>query len=571
VTVTDPRHVAADVDRPDRWNGVRRVWELPVPAHLAALALVLLALLPVIGTSSSFSADEGAAIIQARSLSEGDGWVVEHPLPEADPAGHHYPLELSERGPRGIAPFAKHPLYTLLLAGADRLGGVTAMVGLSLLGALAAAGLAAALAARMGPGLGRPAVWAVGLGSPLLFDGYLVMAHTLGAACAAAAALAAVVAFERRRPAAALAVAPFVAAAVLLRTEAVFFAAGLALAAGIAALRRRDRPVGAAIALSAVAATTLAHLGEDAWLRHLLGGPVEGTGAAAVRETSGVLAGRIDAFLITWLRPSYQAPPAANVLLLTMVVAVALAAFAVRRAPADRRRIRVLSGLAAVAAVLAVAVAPRNLVPGLLVACPLVLAGLLLVDRRTIAGPPARLAAISAGIFALGVLATQYETGGSGEWGGRYFALALPVAVPVLLVAVRRHGARLLAAGLVASSLGMAVMAVGGLRHTHRFSAGLTAAVAEAAATTGDGARPVVVTTAPSMPRTAWATFDDQRWLLATAADLGPLSERLHAAGIDRFTFVARSDADAARLPASVTREVARSYGAWRILVLRTA
>lgn len=545
---------------------MRRLWMLPVPAHLLALALILLALVPVIGTSSSFSADEGAAIIQARSLSRGDGWVVEHPVPEADPTGASYPLEFSERGPAGVAPFAKHPLYALLLAGADRLGGVTAMVALSLLGTLAAAGLAAALGSRMGPGLARPALWAAGLGSPLLFDGYVVIAHTLGAACAAAAVLAAVVAFERRRPALALAVAPFLAVAVLMRTEAVFFGLGLAAAAAVAGLRRPARAVAAVVALNAVAATALARLGEDMWIRHLLGGPVEGTGAAVVRETSGFLAGRIDAFLITWVRPSYQAPPLANLLLLTMVVAVAVAAFALRRG-ADPRRVRFASGVAALTAVGAVAVAPRNLVPGLLVACPLLVAGLVLLDRRSLSkSPAAGLAVVSAGVFALGVLATQYETGGSGEWGGRYFALAVPVAIPALLLAVRRHGSRLLASGLVVCSLALAVMAVGGIRNTHRFSAGLTAAVAEAAT----GERPVLVTTAPSMPRTAWATFDDQRWLLASAAELGALAERLRAAGIERFTFVARNDTDVRRLGDGYRVETSTTYGGWRIAVLGT-
>jgi len=48
--------------------------------------MVLLALVPLIGTGSSFSADEGAAIVQAKSLDRGDGWIVEHPFPAVDPA-----------------------------------------------------------------------------------------------------------------------------------------------------------------------------------------------------------------------------------------------------------------------------------------------------------------------------------------------------------------------------------------------------------------------------------------------------------------------------------------------------
>lgn len=108
-----------------RVGTLRRMWSLPVRAHVAALAVVLLALVPLVGPSASFSTDEGAAIVQAQSLSRGDGWIVEHPVPEVDPDGRHYPLELSERGPRGFVAFGKHPVYVLLLAGADRVGGVT--------------------------------------------------------------------------------------------------------------------------------------------------------------------------------------------------------------------------------------------------------------------------------------------------------------------------------------------------------------------------------------------------------------------------------------------------------------
>ncbi|MDQ6910972.1 MAG: hypothetical protein M3Z84_09370, partial [Actinomycetota bacterium] len=118
---------AADAERPRRPT-LRRLWGAPVWAHLLALAVVLVALVPLVGTTASFSADEGAAIVQAHSLSRGDGWIVEHPLPQVDPTGKNYPLELSERGSRGFAPFGKHPLYALALAAADGLGGVTAMV-----------------------------------------------------------------------------------------------------------------------------------------------------------------------------------------------------------------------------------------------------------------------------------------------------------------------------------------------------------------------------------------------------------------------------------------------------------
>lgn len=541
----------------------RRLWDVPLRAHVAALAVVLLALVPLIGTGSSFSADEGAAIIQAKSLSRGDGWIVEHPAPEADPTGINYPLELSERGRNGTTPFGKHPLYALLLAGADRLAGVTGMVVLSLSGTVVAVGLAALLAARIDPGLARPTVWVAGLASPLMFDGYLVIAHTLGAACAAGAVLAAAAAFERRSRAAAIMVMPCVAGAVLMRTEAVLLALALAVAAVVVGMRR-DRSIALLVAAGAMVAALAARLVERAWIGSILGGPAMGTGPTSPMATSRFLADRWQAFTITWLQPSYGSPGAVDLLLVVMLGALLFGAHAVRR---GRRGAPLTAAVAGGSALIALVLAPGNVVPGLLMACPVIVAGLALVGRNTLATTTARLAAVTAVVFVVGVLVTQYPTGGSGEWGGRYFALALPAALPVLLLAIRARGARPLWTGLVVCSLAMGAMAVGSLRSAHRFGDGFIAAIDR---TAGAG-RPVLVTTTPMVPRMAWSTFDRQRWLLSKPVDLPALFDRLGAAGIERFTFVARGEPEVARLPPTVTLETSTTFQGWRILVLRTS
>ncbi len=552
-------------------------WQAPLRAHLAALAVILIALVPLIGTGASFSADEGAAIIQARSLAEGGGWIVEHPFPEADPEGRHYPLELSEQGRDGNAPFAKHPLYALLLAAAEGLGGTAAMVALSLAGTLAAAGVAAALARRIGgPSLARPALWAVGLFSPLLLDGYLVIAHTLGAAAAGAAVLAAVVAVERRSTLiAAVAVPPCIAAAVLLRNEAVFLAVGLGVAAAVVAVRARPRLPALTVAVGSVVVAAVAHVGEGVWTSRLIGGRATPV-ADGVATTAGgsFLRDRIDGFVLTWLTPTYSGRPLVGLALLVMVGAVGYGAWTVRRRPDEGRRLLVVTAVAAAAAVTATLADPGNVVPGLLVAFPLVVAGLVLVTRDALRPVGARLAAVSAAVFTLGVLATQYSTGGSGEWGGRYFALVIPVAVPVLLLGLDHHRRRLVPAmarratiGLVVCLLSLTAMAVGSITHIHRFTGRLVDSVAQAAPPASAGTRaPVVITTAPSMPRLAWSTFDSQRWLLTTPADLAALAGR-----VGRFTFVTRDLAtDLPRLDGLL---VERASGAadgsgWQVLVV---
>lgn len=559
----------------------RRGWNAPLRAHVAALAVVLLALMPLIGTGSSFSADEGAAAVQARSLSRGDGWIVGHPVPEADPTGVNYPLELSERGVDGVAPFGKHPLYALLLAAADRAGGTTAMVLLSLLGTVAAAGLAGALARRLDPAIARPAVWVVGLASPLVFHGYLLIAHSLGAALAAAGVLAAIVALERRSVVLALAGAPALAACVLLRTEGIFIAAALAAVAGVVALARREvRLVAAVVALESLVAGVAAHFVEDWWTVRLLGGGgLPGVGGPAVSAGSNLVNDRIHGFVVTWLTPGYGGRIVTGMALLVMAAAVAAGAGAVRWRPTDERRIRLFAVVAVGAAVVALVSGPTTVVPGLLLAFPLVVAGLLLVGRRTLRSEAARVAAGVSALFVVAVIATQYAKGGGGEWGGRYFALAIPLYVPVLLLALRDAGARLTTrtartalAALAACSIVMTVIGVGALRSAHVRSARLVAAVDHAGTTVAEQS-PIMVTTQGSMPRFAWSTFDRQRWLLAEPEGLEDLLGRLRTVGVARVGFVTRDlTRDRVALDRAGVRVLSddRSLGerGWHVLVL---
>jgi hypothetical protein len=518
------------------------LWHAPVGAHLAALALVLLALVPVVGTGASFSADEGAAIVQARSLSAGRGWLVAHPVPEADPDGTAYPLENAERGARGVAPFAKHPLYALALAGADRVGGVAAMVLLSVAGTVAAAGLGASLARRLDRRLARPAVWAIGVASPLAFDGYLVVAHTLAAAAAAGALLLALRALERRSLVAAAWVAPCTAVGVLLRSEFVFYAGALAVATlVVGAARRVTRPTAIGVAVAATGAAVMARVAEGAWTRAIVG-PVTAGGPDGI--PGGGMAGRVRGFALTWLTTGYGGLGPAGIALTVMLGAVAVAACTLRRRPQQHRLVVGASLLAALAAIVAVGVEPARVVPGLLVAFPLAAAGLVLVDRRTLCSDAARLAFGTFTVFALAVLATQYQRGGSGEWGGRYFALALPVVVPVLVAALAGRGGRVATACLVTVTMAMTVMGYGALRAAHVRNAARNAAVLGAAAglTATGRDRPVVVATDGTLARHGWSTFDRTRWLLA-GPDLAGLARRLDGAGIARFVVVSRDAA----------------------------
>jgi hypothetical protein len=533
----------------------RRLWAAPPRVHLVGLALVLLAMVPIVGTHASYSSDEGAAVIQGRSLAAGNGWIVPHPMPEVDPDGGMYPLINSERGARGFTPLAKHPAYALLVAGGYWLAGVAGMMLLSVAGTVAAAGLAAALANRLDPALSRWTIWVVGLASPLFFDGFLIMGHTLGAALAAAAALSAVRAIEDRSPGMALAVAPCVAGAVLLRTEAVLFGFSLAAVAVVIALQsRRLRFPALVIAAGAVTAAIVAPAVERAWLGRILGDLPSALRVPAPVGAEGFLHGRLEAFYITWLMPRYDASPLPIVLLLVMVAGVVIGASESRRSNSSPMGVLVPAGIAALAAAAALLIGPPEVVPGLLVAFPALTAGLVVLRRSLFRDVRVALLTATSALFALAVIATQYATGGTGEWGGRYFALAIPVIVPAVLLGLCRHGATLephvrrgALAALVACSVILTSTALLSMRSSHRYWADLVTTIDRAGQVAGPG-RPTV-TTWSAVPRYSWSIFDRSPWLLVKPGEIADLRASLAERGSERFVFVTiNPEADLPRL-----------------------
>ncbi len=226
---------------------LRRAWRRPLWVHAAALAVVLVVSLLAIGPHVAFSSDEGVAVIQARMLRDGHGWLYRYPLASMDPRGDARPFEHGDLGSMGVAPYAKHPTYPLLLAGFDLIGGFWAMLGVGLAGTVAAAGLGALIVRRLDPRLDRTVLWLLGLGSPLFFDGFVVLAHTLAAAAVAGAVLAALTALgprrtRARRAAAVAGLAAGLVVASLLRTEAIFVGPALAVAVGVGVLAHQLRP-----------------------------------------------------------------------------------------------------------------------------------------------------------------------------------------------------------------------------------------------------------------------------------------------------------------------------------------
>lgn len=576
-------------------QGVRRLWQAPLGLHLAALATILVVLLLGVANSgdASISADEGAAIIQARQLARGDGWITPHPLPAADRAGRFFPLQFSERGSKGAAPFGKHPLYAVLLAGADRVLGTDGMTLLSIAGTVLAALFAAlisrdlALAGRAQGSAGprsvnaaRAALWTVGLASPLLFDGSLVIAHTLGAAAFGAAGLLGLRLSQPRRAAPVHALGLFLALvlAVLLRTEAALAGVALALVLAFRGVVRRQllAAIGAATALAAV---ILARVVEQAWVSAIVGPRSTTLDSIGGTKAYGFIDGRLHAFSTTVLSPGYGQLALANVLLLVAAIVCVVgplllsrrSAWSERSAPhaagersdeqvraaaEETRQLANLLGLAgAGAAVLSVLVSGAGVVPGLLVAFPALTAGLscLALTARAVFGrgapaaDEARFLMLVSALFAAAVVVTQYGQGGSFEWGGRYFAVGIPVVTPVALLGLYALGHRLpaparesLLVALVVLSVAVGTTAVGALHDEYEHFRVVTSDIKSRTMRVdpGDGGLPLAVTTDPTVPRSMWATFDHSRWLLAAPDDLSQAIDGVARSGVKRFVVV---------------------------------
>lgn len=543
----------------------RRLWALPLPFHALALASVLVVAALSTRPGVPFFSDEGVAAIQAEQLSETGSWIYPNPVAEIDPDGTAMPFPQGDGGEKGRAPYARHPLYPVLLWGFHAIAGRAGFVFLSIVGTVAAALLAGTIARLAAAALARPVLWVTGVGSPLLFDSLVVFAHTLGAAASAFAVLAflRVIDEDRRRRVVWLAgLAAATAAAAALRTEAIFVGPGLAAAALAVALSRAasTRRV-VLVALVAVAGTVAARIAEWVFLRVTLGASV---GIPVARES--YWRGRGRGFVTTWLDPSDADGPGASVLVLAFLL-LGAGALVGRRRQLGVVAVALLAAAAA-AYVVRLLVAPVGLVPGLLIAFPVGWAGICLIARPDVRDPVTLVCAVTATTVALGVLLTQYPEGGSVEFGGRYFAVIVPIAAVPLVAGWRRAvgesgsvGMALVGAGAVATTV-IIVLALGIVRDTHGRTRAFLGDLRAVRVATGE-ARPIVVTTQTLLPQLAWPDFADYRWLIPNEAQLPDLAARAARAGVERLVIVA-PDLERQLAHVAPYYSVAESRPAWR-------
>lgn len=467
----------------------------PKPATLwwnaAALAAILVALTPIIFNGQILMPDEGVYLKQAKVLAATGSWTSEHTTADFDPDGVVTGVSDSPLSQEGVISYHKHPLYPLLLAPAFSVAGHFGALAISILGTWCAAVSAAFVARRLKPDFGVWTLWLAGLGSPLFFDSYLVVAHTAAAALAGLAFLGVVRSLESA-PLKHLSYAlPAVAAAVALRGEGLMFAAALGGAVGLLAvgwppLRRVDwRAAWTGGAVLAVGAAAF-------WLDRVAGGaivevaslPTQRFSNEAVNPLLGAWVSLFQPYQFGWENVTAAVPLAA--------IGVIVAAVCLRALP-SKQLLPVVAVVGSAAAAVWMAVGRPSVVSGFFIVFPIGVFGVVWLRRTDFGTHTVRAAVTTVAIAAMGTLAVNYANGGATEWGGRFLHILLPLFVPLVVLGCNNAASelspqarRIAFASLLIICLSFSIMSIRAQQLIRAWPADFVTAVVEAAAETGD-------------------------------------------------------------------------------------
>ena len=487
---------------------VRAFRDAPVAAHMALLAVLIVVTIVIGGWRGVTSSDEGAYLVQAKQLDDG-GWAVAYPYQAQDPGYHNGPFFNGEVTDRGVYLFGARPAYPAVVAGAYRVGGLALVRVLAVLGSLLGALAAWALARRLAPGRELLAFWVAGLG-PLLAAGTMIWAHGLSAAAAGGAVLAALRARDRPTAGALVVLGACTAIGALLRTEGTIIAGAIAVAS-VLVLPGARRGLVAAAALGG----GLAGYGAQ----RLLWRAVESGTVITVETTKHAdRIHRLGSAIWRDLLSGGFLDRGAEVIGFVAAVCIVLGIVLRSRGRSTGDMAFVL---AAALGVMRVVIAPGDVATGLLAGWPIILLVIFGI-RWAAADEPVRFLGVTAAVFALVVIATDYEDGGGFQWAGRYFGpLIVPVAalaavaLPELAPRVAARWSARARTGAVAALIGLpALLAITSTVQVRRDNLDLVDTVARVDAR-------VVVSTIPSLPRLAWDTYPDVQYLLArTDADV---------------------------------------------------
>jgi hypothetical protein len=532
-----------DAPRPHR-RGVAAVWAAPLWVHAAVLLIILLAVLPFTETGPVWLADEGGMRLQAELLADDRGWSLQRPFAELDPEEITTPIESASINGEEYTPFAKHVVASVALGAARRIAGPIGLILLSILGTALAAWVVGAIAEGRRRGTGRWALWALGLGSPLVIYSYTSTSHTIGVALAAVAVASAVAVLSGRL---AWAVPLLLAVAVgpQFRNEALLFGGAVAIVL-LAFSLRPFRLARFAVALGVAAAAAVGFAGNLA-LEQSVGGalsvPVDTTAPGAVERI-------VNAGTSVLVRVSTDDAVAA-VAVFALAGATVLLLGWLRHEPQATKRHLFHAGLVIASAAALLLVGPAH-VYGLLLAFPLLFGGLLTIRSEVWSVETYRFLLIIGTVYMVAVLLTQDFGGGGVQWGGRYLFLALPALLPPAIAGIAaaverldRDAVRVVVAAVVIGAGALTITSIQVLSERHQGTEGVVAAMSAAAATVGpagDGGGPVIFSQFTNVGRMSWETVEDIRYLLMPEDAMAEYTERFAAEPIDRFVLLASND-----------------------------
>lgn len=509
------------------------------------LAVVLFGLLPVLNNGYPAMVDESVYSTQAANLADGS-WKSERPLPEIDTDGWHSPLiDATIIGDEWI-PYARQPLYPLAVAPLFGLGGYTAMLVFSVVGTWSAAMAGSAIAHGINRRATIPTLWVAGLGTPLLFDAYIAVAHSWAAAMSGICALAVLrssvsnslsTATRKSRFWWAVVAASSAAVLVLLRSEGALVAGAIATTGSLLALNqfRTDRSIPwsrlatpVIVGLAGIAA----YIGNGQWVSRITGGPSL-LGGEVPRVT--------DPLRQAWaslIRPWGLDTRNASAAMALSVGCLVLAAIALRVTPR-----RPLVGCALLSLGAAASLARHferiDQVSGLLATAPILTFGILLIGRSELSSSAIRFLLGTSGLTAVGVLWFAYGEGGAAEWGGRFYHVLIPLLTPVAVVAALRLLGRLpvgysrvVVAGILVITISVATLSLRHIADNRRLSRNIVREAVALSSKLGDDPLVAVATVNPTgLSRLFWAEVRDGYPILnggnlATFTELLPRASR---------------------------------------------
>lgn len=489
-------------------------------AHAAGLWLLLLVLMPVIGIDRGYvSPDEPYLQMLVDAIRDEGSWSRPYPLADLDPEGRFAPFGSSRHAVGELTPYRARPAFVVLTASLVGLAGVWGPVTLGTLG-VAVAALFTALTTRLiEPRAALPALWLCGVGTPLLFHGYVLQGHSLAAAAVAGAMFLVARSSKARRPIIppAVIVALMIALASLIRRETVYVAGGVLLWSLWRALRggaHRDLALGAGALVGATVGTVVERL-----LLSAVYGSLAAPNVPALRGSSIVLT-RLLGTRESLFLPSHDAQTTLDVAALVGLVLVLVGAVALRK----RREVATLvTGLMIISGTALLRLATSTdevaMVPGLFMASPALVAGILLVPSAMARQWTTRLLAVTAAVIALAVMATQYRTGWN--WGGRFFSNLLPPVAALSAVGWTHAVGRLalrparIVVGTVCGSVVLLGIVAMGVQHDNRHTASevIDTIVAHVEDDT------IIATTQGWLPRFDSAQFNEDRYAWARASN----------------------------------------------------